>query len=154
MNKMILLGNLTADPKLKQVTSENIPVCEFSLAVNSGKNKTVFIDCVAWRKAGEIIHQYCKKGSKISVTGPLDIRRYETEKDGVTFTGTAVSVTVEEFEFAGSNPNSSNNNAEQTNFAPATDSSFNNVATPNYAITDDLEKIDSSFTAISDGDPF
>lgn len=153
------MGNLTADPQLKQVTSENIPVCEFSLAVNAGKNKTTFVNCVAWRKAGEIINQYCKKGSKLTVVGPLEIRRYETEKDGVAFTGTAVNVIVEDFEFAGSNPNGSATGTGEANFAKADDSSFANTSTPpssapNYAITDDLEKLDSGFTALSDGDPF
>ena len=84
MNKVILIGRLTADPELRLTTTSAIPVTRFSLAVDrpmakEGQQDVDFIDCMAWRKLGEIVAEYLHKGSLVAVEGRLQIRPYETQ---------------------------------------------------------------------------
>ncbi len=101
-NKVILVGNMTADPELKQTTT-GTSVCSFSIAVNrrftkadQGQQTVDFINIVAWRQQAEFVSRYFKKGNPILVCGQLQTRtwndnqgqkRYATEviADEVTF---------------------------------------------------------------------
>ena len=99
-NKVILMGNLTRDPELKQ-TPSGASVCSFSIAVNrkAAKNGEVdFIDIVAWRQTAEFVSKYFKKGKTILVCGQLQTRSY-TDKQGNKRTVT--EVVAEEVSFAG-----------------------------------------------------
>lgn len=125
------IGRLTEDPKLRQVTiaGVEVPVCDFSIAINYGfgeSEKTEFINCTAWRKVGEIIGNYCKKGRKIYVSGHQQTRNYEIEKDGVTFRQYRTEWTVDEFEFCDSVPTGSESTQEEPagNVAPNKRSPF------------------------------
>lgn len=86
MNKVIIIGNLAADPKLR-ATASGISVCSFTLAVNRPKNANGesiadFIPVVVWREPGEACGKYLKKGSKAAVCGALQIRTY-ADKEGI-----------------------------------------------------------------------
>ena len=101
-NKVILIGNMTADPELKQTTN-GTSVCSFSIAVNrrfsradQGQQNVDFINIVTWRQSAEFVCRYFKKGNSILVCGQLQTRtwtdpqgqkRYATEviADEVTF---------------------------------------------------------------------
>ena len=111
MNKVILKGRLTNKPELK-TTSNDVYVCEFSIAVNRRFNKeqTDFINCQAWRQTGEFVHKYFDKGQEIAVVGELHIDKYN--KDGETRYSTRV--VVDEVEFCGSK---SENKAQTENNA-------------------------------------
>lgn len=106
-NKVILMGNLTADPELRQ-TASGLSVCSFSIAVNrrgarnaeAGQQTVDFINIVAWRQSAEFVSRYFKKGNPILVCGQLQTRtwtdnqgqkRYATEviADEVTFASNA-----------------------------------------------------------------
>ncbi len=105
-NKVILIGNMTADPELKQ-TATGISVCSFSLAVNrrfakseQGQQSVDFINIVTWRQQAEFVCRYFKKGNPILVCGQLQTRtwtdatggkRYQTEvvADEVSFVTSA-----------------------------------------------------------------
>jgi len=81
LNRIILIGHLTADPETRE-TVEGLPVTKFRLAVNrpiSGGNATDFIDIVAWRKLAEICGQYLKKGKMALVEGRIQNRSYENQ---------------------------------------------------------------------------
>lgn len=85
LNKVHLIGYLTADPELKQ-TATGTTVCPFSIAVNrktvkEGQPSADFIACVAWRERAEFISKYFKKGKPILITGELQTRSY-TDKQG------------------------------------------------------------------------
>ena len=124
-NKCILVGNLTADPELKQSAS-GVSVCSFNIAVNrkynkDGNNECDFITIVAWRQQAEFVCKYFKKGNPILVCGSIQTRswsdkqggkRYATEvvADEVTFVGSAQSDTKP----AASAPSVSPNNAAYT----------------------------------------
>ena len=81
LNRVILMGRLTADPELKQ-TPNGISVTSFSLAVDrnfAGKGterQTDFINCVAWRQTAEFISRYFGKGRMMAVEGSLQVRNY------------------------------------------------------------------------------
>lgn len=90
LNKVILMGNLTADVELK-TTPSGVSVCSFSIAVgrklskeqqvNPDAVKTDFINIVAWRNTAEFISRYFSKGKSIVVVGQLQVRSY-TAQDG------------------------------------------------------------------------
>jgi len=101
MNHIILIGRLVADPETRY-TQSGLAVTNFRLAVDrkfknqAGEKETDFINCVAWRKAAEIIGQYMAKGSQIGVQGSLQVRNWE-DKDGNK--RTSYDVQVDEFQF-------------------------------------------------------
>ena len=85
LNKVVLIGNLTADPELKQ-TQSGISVVSFTIAINrrvskDAEQKTDFINIVAWRKTAEFVGQYFKKGKPILVCGSIQSRSY-TDNQG------------------------------------------------------------------------
>ena len=85
MNRVCLVGRITAKPELRY-TNSNIPYTRFSVAVDgipgsNGERRTDFINTVAWRKQAENVCQYLDKGSLVSVEGRLQTSNY-TDKDG------------------------------------------------------------------------
>lgn len=82
LNVVVLMGRLTADPEVKS-TPNGVSVCSFSIAVNRSydREKTDFVDVVAWRNTAEFIGKYFQKGQMIVVKGALQTRTYE-DKEG------------------------------------------------------------------------
>lgn len=86
LNKVILIGHMTADPELKQ-TPNGVSVCSFSIGVKRKYSKegdeppTDFINIVAWRTTAEFIAKYFRKGNAICVCGALQVRSW-TANDG------------------------------------------------------------------------
>lgn len=102
MNRIILMGRLSADPELKRTPSD-LPVTSFTVAINRPKGKdgtqnTDWIDCVAWRNTAEFICNYFEKGKLILLEGSLQTRSYE-DKNGNK--RKAVEVLVDHVEFTG-----------------------------------------------------
>lgn len=101
-NKVILMGNLTHDPELRQ-TQSGLSVCSFSIAVNryaKDNGDTVdYIDIVTWRQQAEFVSRYFKKGNSILVCGQLQTREY-TDKNGNK--RRAVEVVADEVTFTAS----------------------------------------------------
>lgn len=86
MNKVVLIGRLTADPQLKFTQGTGTAVATFTLAVNrrfkkEGQPDADFIPIVVWGKIAESTANYMRKGSQISVAGRIETRSYEA-KDG------------------------------------------------------------------------
>lgn len=103
-NKVILIGNLTAIPELKQ-TQSGISVCSFSLAVNRSKSKDGdqvcdFFTIQCWRQQAEFVSRYFTKGSPILVCGKLQTRSW-TDNQGNK--RTATEVVADEVAFVGNN---------------------------------------------------
>jgi len=97
MNKVILLGNLGQDPELKTTPNGN-NLASFSIATTSGskeKKKTEWHRCQAWDKTGELVNQYCKKGSKVMIEGYLKTRQWQTESGEKRFATEIVATHVE-----------------------------------------------------------
>lgn len=104
LNRIVLLGRLTADPETKQ-TPNGVSVATFTIAVDrsftaKGQEKqTDFIPVVAWRATADFIGKYFQKGSLIAIDGSLQTRKF-TDKQGNN--RTAFEVIVDQVSFAGS----------------------------------------------------
>lgn len=82
LNMVIVVGRLTADPKLTFGGVNNTAIAKFSLAVQrDGKDKGAdFINCTAFGKTAELIEKYVTKGQMLGVQGEWRTGSYE--KDG------------------------------------------------------------------------
>ncbi|WP_062307081.1 single-stranded DNA-binding protein [Alicyclobacillus sendaiensis] len=86
LNRVILIGRLTADPELRY-TNNGTAVASFTLAVDrmrsgpNGERQTDFINVVVWQKQAEVVAQYLQKGRLAAVDGRLQIRSYDN-RDG------------------------------------------------------------------------
>ena len=93
-NKVILVGNLVADPELK-TTPNGISVTRFRIAVGrrftrAGEQpQTDFFDIVAWRQTAEFIARFFTKGRPILISGVLQNRNW-TDNNGVKHYSTEV----------------------------------------------------------------
>lgn len=118
MNKINLSGRTCADPELRYLPGNGTAICNFTLAVRrsrknaQGEYETDFINCQAWAKSGELIADYVKKGQVFTISGRLQIRKYE--KDGINHW--ASEVVVEEFDFP---PKDKGQDEATTNQAPS-----------------------------------
>ncbi|MBQ7645988.1 MAG: single-stranded DNA-binding protein, partial [Clostridia bacterium] len=76
LNKIFLIGNMVADPELKQ-TANGIPVTSFRVAVNrkftrqGEQPQTDFFDVVCWRQQAEFVCKYFPKGKQILIIGSM-----------------------------------------------------------------------------------
>ena len=139
-NKVILIGNMTADPEIKQTTS-GVAVCSFTIAVNrrftkSDNEQSVdFINIVAWRNQAEFVGRYFKKGKPILVCGQLQTRSW-TDKDGNKRTTT--EVVADEVSFIGGE-NSSQSNEKPTQSYPNPAAYGNALTSQNFEEVSDDE---------------
>ena len=89
VNKVILVGNLGADPDVRympngdQVTTVRLATTESWKDKNSGEKReiTEWHRVVFYRKLAEIVGQYTKKGSQLYVEGRIRTRKWQ-DKDG------------------------------------------------------------------------
>lgn len=92
INKVILIGNLTRDPEMRQ-TPNGQSVTTFGIATNrewttSGrerKNSAEFHECVAWANLAEICEKYLKKGHLVYVEGYLKTRSWDGQDGSKKF---------------------------------------------------------------------
>lgn len=115
LNKVILIGNLTADPELKQ-TQSGISVSSFSIAVSrryvnrsaegaQNQQTADFINIVAWRQQADFICKYFRKGRPICIVGALQSRSWTDAQSGQR--RYATEVVVDEVSFVDSKPEGS-----------------------------------------------
>ena len=165
MNKVILVGRLTADPELRQ-TQSGVSSCRFTIAVdrrfadkNTGERQADFISCTAWRQPAEFVSRYFSKGKLIAVEGSLRTGSY-TDKNHSDVTHYTTDVFVDNVEFVGGKGESGGsqggyqNNSYQNNYKTPQQQAAPAPAAPNndnmsYGSLSDFEEI------LSDGDvPF
>ncbi len=79
INTVTLLGRITRDVEEK-VTSGGMLVSTTSIAVNNRRrtNDTLFIEINFFNKLAEISSKYLRKGSKICITGRLNLNQYKS----------------------------------------------------------------------------
>jgi single-strand DNA-binding protein len=88
LNKVILIGNLGADPEVKYI-QDDTPVANFSIATHenfkdrNGEKKeiTEWHSIVAWRGLAKVIESYVKKGDRVYIEGKIRTRSWD-DKDG------------------------------------------------------------------------
>jgi single-strand DNA-binding protein len=86
LNKVIIMGRLTADPKVSQ-TPSGISYCKFIVAVDrpfrkDAERQTDFIRVTTWRNTAEFVGKYFTKGRMIIVEGRIQNNDY-TDANGV-----------------------------------------------------------------------
>lgn len=89
VNKVVLVGRLGQDPKLKY-TKGGAAVCTFSIATNSAYTNaegervgtTEWHRIVVWGRLAEVCNEYLCKGQQAYVEGSLQTRSWET-REGV-----------------------------------------------------------------------
>jgi single-strand DNA-binding protein len=87
LNKVFLLGNLTADPELR-MTAGGQAILKVRIACNESyfdksntrQERTEFVNVTVWGKRGEALAKILAKGANIFVEGGLRTSSYE--KDG------------------------------------------------------------------------
>ena len=121
MNKVILIGRLTADPELRQ-TQSGISSCRFTVAVDrrfadksTGERQADFITCSAWRQTAEFVSRYFTKGKLIAVEGSLRNNNYQ-DRNHPDVQHYSMDVAVENVEFCGGK---NENNSGSSTAAPA-----------------------------------
>ena len=102
INKVMLMGRLTADPELK-MSASGVPNVRFSVAVNrrfakQGEDRPTadFIPCTAFRQTAEFVSKYFRKGSVIIVFGSIQNDNYK-DRDG--YERRSYSIMVDEVQF-------------------------------------------------------
>lgn len=140
MNKVILMGRLTADPVLRQTQSGSTS-CAFRLAINrrlpnkqTGEREADFISCTAWNQTAEFVNRYFKKGSMICVEGELRSGSYQ-DRNYPDVTHYTTDVWVTGVEFTGSKAETGTaggygNNNYNNNGYSAPQGNYNNYSAP------------------------
>ena len=153
LNRIVLIGRLTADPELRH-TNSGTAVATFSLAVDrarpnqNGERETDFINIVVWQKQAETCAQYLHKGRLAAVDGRLQIRSYENREGQKVRVAEVVAESVRFLDrgdnhgspSSGNNGGSNNRSQSGGNRAPSRPAS-----TPNYdddPFADDTQTID------------
>jgi single-strand DNA-binding protein len=76
MNNFNGIGNLGRDPDIKFFENGN-RVANFSIAIRGFKeDETVWIDCQSWNKTADIMADYCRKGTRVGVTGSFKSQKW------------------------------------------------------------------------------
>ena len=88
MNSVNLIGRLGRDPEVK-TTNAGDTICNFSIAVNTGKDKSIWVNITCFKFAAEFASKNLTKGRKVSVSGRLAVDEY-TNKEGQKVTKTYV----------------------------------------------------------------
>lgn len=102
INRMILQGRLCADPEMRR-TQNGTAVCSFRVAWSEtvkDRETKLFLNCVAWQGAAEMICKYFRKGKELAVEGRLSTREYD-DRDGNRRSVT--EMTVDRVHFCGKN---------------------------------------------------
>lgn len=100
MNKVILIGRLTADPEIR-ATQSGKTVASYRLAVDrafksEGQPEADFINCIAFGKGAEFAEKFLHKGMKIALEGRIQTRNYD-DRDGKKVYVTEIIVEHHEF---------------------------------------------------------
>lgn len=95
MNKVILMGRLVSDPRIRQ--ARETTVANFTIAVDRRGEGTDFPSCVAFGKTADFAEKYLRKGMKVAIEGRLQTGSYTDTNDVKHYT---TDVIVENVEFA------------------------------------------------------
>jgi single-strand DNA-binding protein len=90
INRVVMTGNLTADPELRSVPS-GTSVCKLRIACNTRRkdgasgewgDKPNYFDVTVWGTQGENAARYLAKGRPVAIDGRLEWREWEAQDGG------------------------------------------------------------------------
>lgn len=116
LNRVSLIGNLTADPEVRETTNGKT-VAELSLAVDppakphqpnddhrsTEKTEPIFVNVVLWERSAQNAGQFLHKGSQVLIEGRLRMDRWQDKDTGKT--RRALKVAGERMRFLGAPAN-------------------------------------------------
>ena len=123
LNKVILVGRLTAEPELKQ-TPSGVSVIRVTVAVNRRRTKNAdqneqqadFITVTAWRQTAEFISKYFRKGSAICITGSIQTSSWTDQQGQKRY---ATDIVADEVNFVDSRAEGASfDNGSQQGYTP------------------------------------
>ncbi len=102
VNKVILIGNLGADPEMRY-TPSGAAVCELRLATNESwtdrsgerQERTEWHRVVVWGKRAEVVSKYLSKGRQVYVEGRIRTRSWEDKEGNKRYTTEIIADTVQ-----------------------------------------------------------
>lgn len=141
-NRVILMGNLTRDPEMRQ-TQSGTSICRFSIAVNrssssqdgSQRDETCFVDIDSFGRTAENISKYFSKGKPILVEGRL---RQDSWEDKQGQKRTKLVVVLERFEFIGSARDNASGGSFDADYAPSPARARQHQPAPQDDLEDDV----------------
>lgn len=89
-NRVILMGNLTADPQVRYIPSGSA-VTELRMAINrtwydkqtqQKKEDVTFVDVTVWGRQAEIAGEYLSKGRSVMIEGRLNLDTWQDKETG------------------------------------------------------------------------
>ena len=107
INRVVLTGNLTADPELRSLPSGN-SVCKLRVACNTRRkngstgeweDKPNYFDVTVWGAQGENASRYLSKGRPVAIDGRLEWREWETQEGAKR---QAIDIIADSVQFLGS----------------------------------------------------
>ena len=90
LNQWFGIGRLGQDPDEIKVTGDGKAYVQFSLAVDQGKNQTMWLQVTAWEKQAEAVEKYAGKGTLVFVQGRLQVQKY-TDKQHIERTSVEIN---------------------------------------------------------------
>ena len=147
MNRVMLIGRLTAKPELRY-TASNVPFARFTLAVNrtfsngNGERETDFLNIIIWRKQAENVCNYLNKGSLVSVEGRIQTGSYDDKDGNKRYTTDIVADSVQFLESKGQSRGGDDITPYDYQDAPSNDVSVDNDP---FADFGDSVSIDDNF---------
>ena len=89
LNKVMLIGNVVADPELRY-TPKGTAVTDLRMAVNrmwtgeggQRQEETTFLDVTLWSRQAELASQYLSKGRPVFIEGRLQLESWEDKNTG------------------------------------------------------------------------
>ena len=103
MNKVILIGRLTADPEVRYTeSSQPMAIARLTLAVDrvfkkENEPEADFIRCMAFGKTAEFAEKYLRKGTKIALEGRWQTGSFTNKEGAKVYTNDCA---IESLEFA------------------------------------------------------
>ena len=123
INRVVLVGNLTKDPELRQ-TGGGTPVCSLRIAVNTRRrdeagqwgDKPNYFSVSVFGNQAESCSQYLSKGRPVAIDGRLEWREWEAQ-DGTK--RQAVEVIADTVQFLGGRGEGGGEGGGERQFVPA-----------------------------------
>ncbi|WP_341775877.1 single-stranded DNA-binding protein [Staphylococcus hyicus] len=83
MNKLILSGRLAKEVEIKEVNTEKGTLYKGkgTIAVNKGKDQTLFYPFIVWNKTAKNLAELSTKGSRVILTGSIDQYVFKDDND-------------------------------------------------------------------------
>ncbi len=120
VNKVILVGNLGADPEVNFNTGSN-PVATFRIATTESwkdkqgqkQERTEWHRIVAWGKLAELAGEYLSKGRQVYIEGKIQTRKWQDKSGNDRYT---TEIVAQNLTFLGAKPDSGRQRQQESQY--------------------------------------